>query len=44
MAVTRSKAMSDADVARGYREVREQEDIHAPVVRAVVQRRPTRWR
>ena len=44
MAVTRSKAMGDADVARGYREVGELEDIHAPVVRAVVQRRPTRWR
>ena len=49
------KAMSDADVARGFyrriagfneadRHVRELEDIHAPVVRAVVKRRPARWR
>ncbi|HXA51325.1 MAG TPA: hypothetical protein VNV86_13510 [Candidatus Acidoferrum sp.] len=55
MAVTRSKAMSDADVARGFyrriagfneadRHVRELEDIHAPVARTVVKRRPSRWR
>ncbi|HXA51327.1 MAG TPA: serine/threonine-protein kinase [Candidatus Acidoferrum sp.] len=49
------KAMSDADVARGFyrriagfneadRHVRELEDIHAPVARTVVKRRPARWR
>jgi hypothetical protein len=49
------KAMSDADVARGFyrrvagfneadRHLRELEQVHAPVVRAVAKRRPNRWR